>query len=175
MSKRSSPLPPTFTSTAIFDVLLIWINGWWCHIWYVLLLNDIRDLYISTLGTLVREQPWYVFMQQSLKFTDFWHIIWLFAGTLIWYHKHIYTQWHTALSADNRLTHPFKYILTSPDMCSQQLSVLQWIIHWCKKFPFQILFYFQKLLTFEVVYLLIRCNKSKFFHCQTQIILIEMV
>ena len=146
MSKRSSPLPPTFTSTAIFDVLLLWMNGWWWHIWCVLLLNDIMDLYISTLGTLVRERPWYVFMQQSLKFTDFWHIIWLFAGTLIWHHKRTYTQWHTARSGDNRLRHPYKYILTSPEMCSQQLSVLQWKFTDIKNFLSSFYFIFKNYL-----------------------------
>ena len=44
--------------------------------------------------------------------------------------SHTYTQRYTSHSGTNRLTHPHEYILTSPAMCSQQLSVLNWIIHW---------------------------------------------
>ena len=38
--------------------------------------------------------PWYQkgldvsFMQQGVRFTEIWHIVWFFTGTLIWYHKH---------------------------------------------------------------------------------------
>ena len=40
------------------------------------------------------------FMQQGVKFTDVWHIIRFFAGTLIWYHtrKHTRAQRHTTHS-----------------------------------------------------------------------------
>ena len=36
-------------------------------------------------------------------------------------------QTHTTHSESNRLTQPYKYILTPPAMCSQQLSVLHWM------------------------------------------------
>ena len=36
-------------------------------------------------------------------------------------------QRHTSHSRVNRLTHPYKYKLTPPVMCSQQLHVLQWM------------------------------------------------
>ena len=46
-------------------------------------------------------------------------MMWFFPSTLIWY----YTG-HTAHTGDNRLTHPYKYILTPPVMCLQQLTSL---------------------------------------------------
>ena len=91
---------------------------------------------MSSLGTLVPERPCYVF--------------------------HTYTQRYTAYSGTNRLTHPYKCILTPPAMCSQQLSVLHWIIHWYQKITFHNVFSFKKLLV-QSVYLFIRCNKTKFF------------
>ena len=55
--------------------------------------------------------------------------MWFIAGTLTWYHthEHTHTQRYTAHSGASRLTHPYKYILTPPVMCSQQLSLLQWM------------------------------------------------
>ena len=35
------------------------------------------------------------FMQKGIKFTEVWHIMWLFTGTLIWYQTHRQTQTHT--------------------------------------------------------------------------------
>ena len=48
-----------------------------------------------------------------------------FYCTLIWYQIH--TNKHTAQTGANRLTHLHKYMLTTPAMCSQQQSVLQWM------------------------------------------------
>ena len=56
LSVASNLYPP-----AIFDVLFLWLNGLLCHIWCVFSLNDIMDLQMSSLGTLVPEQPCYVF------------------------------------------------------------------------------------------------------------------
>ena len=69
------------------------------------------------------------FMQQGIKCIEVWHLMWFFAGTLIWYHKNTYTQTqrHTVHSGASRLTHPYKYIFTPPFMCSQQLSLLHWM------------------------------------------------
>ena len=62
------------------------------------------------------------FMQQGIKFTEVWHMC-FFAGTLIWYHTHRHTLKYihtdTAQSRASRLTHSYKYIFTSPAMCSQ--------------------------------------------------------
>ena len=53
-------------------------------------------------------------MQQGVGFTEVWHIMWFFAGTLIWYHtnKHTHTHKHTH-SVASRLTYPYKKIFTS--------------------------------------------------------------
>ena len=47
------------------------------------------------------------------------------ASTLIWYHAH----WQTYIghTGTNRLTHIYKYILTPPPLCTQQLPVLHWM------------------------------------------------
>ena len=42
-------------------------------------------------------------------------------------HTHKDTQRHTVHIVANGLTHPFKYILTPPVTCLQQVSVLYWI------------------------------------------------
>ena len=79
-------------------------------------------------------EPWYfstrrtslcAFMQRGFKFAEVWHIICFFPGTLVWYHTDTDTK--TTHSGANKLTHPCKYILTSPVMCSQQLFVLHWM------------------------------------------------
>ena len=46
---------------AIFVDLFLWLNGWSCHIWCVILLNDIMSLQMSTLGTLLLDEPCCVF------------------------------------------------------------------------------------------------------------------
>ena len=86
-------------------------------LWCVILLNDIMDLRIPSLDTLVPQGPYGVFYA-SLKrqFNEVYHMTCFFPTTLIWY--------HTSHTGVNRLTHPYKYILASPVICSQQLSVL---------------------------------------------------
>ena len=53
--------PPTSTPTVLSVVLLLWLNGWSCHIWCAILLNDNMNLHMSSLGTLIPEGPWCVF------------------------------------------------------------------------------------------------------------------
>ena len=48
----SSLSPPTPNSTALSAVVFLWLNEWSCHISYAILLNDIMDLHMSSLGTL---------------------------------------------------------------------------------------------------------------------------
>ena len=50
-TRPSFLLPPTLTPTALSVVMLLWLNGWLRHIWCVILLNDIKDLHMSSLGT----------------------------------------------------------------------------------------------------------------------------
>ena len=79
----------------------------------------IMDLHMSSLGgTLVPQEPWYVFY--AIRCQVYWglaHVVFLL---VLWFdithrqiHKH--TQ-HT--QGGSRLTHPYKYIFTPP-MCSQ--------------------------------------------------------
>ena len=56
-----SPCPQTPTPTVVSVALFLWLNGWWCHIWCAVLLNDNMDLNMSSLGTIVLEGPWCVF------------------------------------------------------------------------------------------------------------------
>ena len=56
-----SLLPPTPTPTALSVVLLFWLNEWLCHTWCAILLNDIMDVHMSSLGTLMQEGGWLVF------------------------------------------------------------------------------------------------------------------
>ena len=98
-----SPLPSTFTSTAIFDVLFSWLKGYRVTFDALFYLMKLWILDMLSLGTAVRDM---YFIPQSSKFTEVWHKMPYFAGTLIWYHKHIYPQRHTTHSGANRLTHP---------------------------------------------------------------------
>ena len=77
---------------------------------------------------------------------------------------HIHTHKNTVHSEANRLTHPCKYILTAPAMSSQQLSVLHWMNNsLILKIYFPQSFLFKDYLLVEVIYMLIGCNKTKFF------------
>ena len=100
---------------------LTYFFGWMGDhaIWCAILPNDNMDLHISSLDTLVPESLDVCFMQQGTKFTEIWHLMWLFTGTLIWYHTH--KNRHTPHSGTTRLTHP---IFSLPVLCSQQLPLL---------------------------------------------------
>ena len=54
-----SPLPCHLQPPA--PLLFLRLNWWLRHIWCAVLLNDIMDLHMSSLGTLVPEGPWCVF------------------------------------------------------------------------------------------------------------------
>ena len=59
-------------------------------------LNSILGLHMLSFSILIPEGPCCVFMQQSTKSTEVWHIMWFFAGTLIWYQKHRNTHTKTS-------------------------------------------------------------------------------
>ena len=77
-------------------------------------INDIMDLHMSSLGTLVPGLRC-VFYATSYQ---------VYEGLT---HNEVFTPIHkkrnTAHSGTNRLTHPYKHILTLPVVCTQQLSV----------------------------------------------------
>ena len=78
-------LPPTPTLPALSVVLFLWLDGWSRYITCTILLNDIMDLQMPSVGTLVPEGPWCVLCNKTSSLPS-WHIMWLFAGTVIWYH-----------------------------------------------------------------------------------------
>ena len=72
-----------------------------------ILLNDIMNLLMSSLGNLVLEGPRCVFY--ALRRQVYCRICWYFY--LISYkHQHTQTQRHIANSGASRLTHPYKYV-----------------------------------------------------------------
>ena len=100
----SNPFSPTFLSpsTSVLSCFFGWRGD---HATFYLLFY-LMVIWIYTSQALV---PWYqknldvCFMQQRVRFTDIWHIMWFFIGTLIWYHKHTrHTQgpvdWHTHIN-----------------------------------------------------------------------------
>ena len=95
------------------------------HLMCYFLVYDIMDLHMSSLGTLVLQRFCGMFHATWHQFTEFYHMTWFFAGTLIWHHKRKW--WHTTHTGANRLRHSYKYMLSPPAMCSKQLSVLHWM------------------------------------------------
>ena len=81
--------PPTVPSVNLF----LWLNGWSCHIRCVILLNDNMDLHMSSLGTLVPEEPWCVFY--ATRRQVYWglaHVVFYSYSDLI---SHTQTHKHT--------------------------------------------------------------------------------
>ena len=130
-------LLPCFTFDLLFYLMILWIYKHWALI------------------------PAVCFMQKGINFTEVWHNV-FFGSALIWSHTRAHKP--TSHTGAKRLTHPYKYILTLPVMCWQQLSVLHWINNLLTSklyvAEFHNLYAFQKL---EVAYLLIRFNKITFF------------
>ena len=125
----SSLSPPTPTPTALSVVLFLQLNGWSCHICCGILLNDIMDLHMSSFGTLVPEGPWCVFY--ATRHQVYWglaHLIFYWCSDLIT-HTHTYTKIHS--TGTSGLTHPYN-IFTSLVTSSQQLSLIERIIHYIK-------------------------------------------
>ena len=60
--------PPTPIPTALSVVMFLWLNGWSCHFWCAILLNNNMDLQMPSLGTLASEGPWYVFYATRCPF-----------------------------------------------------------------------------------------------------------
>ena len=111
-------------------------------------INDAMDINMSSLGTLV------CFMQQGVKFTEVWHIMWFLTSTLIWYHTHKDTK-HTQELIDWH-THKNTYLhhLLS-DMKNLLYRVPQCLC-------------FSKIAHLSKSHLLIRFNITKFFPWNTK-------
>ena len=89
------------TSDVLFYLMTLWIYTCWA-------------LYLVTQGHCG------VVFATRRQFTE--HMTCFFAIILTWYHTN--TRRLTAHTGANRMTYPYKYILTPPILCSEQLSVL---------------------------------------------------
>ena len=120
--------PPNPTTTALSVVIFLWLNGWSCHIWCAILLNDNMDLHMSNLCTnLLPERPWCMFYATRHQiYRDLTHnVVFYWYSDLIWHtHTHTHTRTHTHTKTHKHtLTHPNKYIFTPSATCSQQLPL----------------------------------------------------
>ena len=91
------------TSDVLFYLMTLWIYTCWA-------------LYLVTQGHCG------VVFATRRQFTEAEHMTCFFAIILTWYHTN--KRRHTAHTGANRMTYPYKYILTPPILCSEQLSVL---------------------------------------------------
>ena len=71
--------------------------------------NNIMDLYMLSLGTLIQEGPGCVFY--AIRCQGYWRLI----HNEVWHHTDTQTKTHN--TPPNTMTHPYKYILTPPVMC----------------------------------------------------------
>ena len=143
----ANPTPPPLL---LLLPCFIWLSRWSCHIWCAILLNDIMDLQMLSLGTLVPEGPWCVF------YTKMHQLYW---GTLVlWFDV---THTHTQHSPEaSRLTH---HLLS---VHSSSLYYTEWIVHWYQEFTFHnVLKHYSHV---KVIFLLIRCYKTRFFLWNTK-------
>ena len=126
-------------TTAHSIVLFLWLNGWSRPNWCATFLNDIKNVQMLTFRTLMHVLYKKV---SSLLRPETW------CG-FCWYSDLIsHTQTGTTHLGASRPAHPCKYIFTPTVTCSQQLSLLHWmIIHWHQKFTFHNFFSFQRLFT----------------------------
>ena len=75
-------------------MLFLSLNGWSHHIWCVILLN-IMDLHMSSLGTLVPKEPWRVFYAKRVYWGLTHHVVLCRYSDLISNtHKHTQTNTH---------------------------------------------------------------------------------
>ena len=112
--------PPPSNPTALFDVLFLYLNGWLCHISWVILLN-IMNLRRMSLGNFVPGRPYCVFY--ATRHQVYWGLTHDANFCCYWFDiTHIQTQKNkqTAHSGVNILTHPRKiyinktsYVLTA--------------------------------------------------------------
>ena len=120
-------------------------------------------------------KPWYLgtwrtlmcFMQKGVKFTEVWHVMWFFAGTMTQCHTHTNTQhtqhtqgpvdWHTHI---NIYLH---HLLCAHSSC---LYFVKWLNEWftdIKNLTSTMSFLFKNYSLVKVIYLLIRCYETRFF------------
>ena len=142
----------TPTPNVLSIVLFLWQNGWSHHTWCAILLNDNMDLHMFSLGTLLPQGSWYVLYAKGIKFTEIWNMFFYWYSDLI-----SHTQTHTAHSEASRLTCPYNiYLHHLLYAHSSYLYYIKWLLSTMS-------FLFKNYSIVKVIYLLIRCYKTRFF------------
>ena len=110
------------------------------HIWCAILLNDNIDMYVSSLGTLVPEGPWYLFYATRCQF--YWglayNVVFQWYSDLISHtHKHKNTQ-HTqeALDWHTHVNICLYHLLCAHTAAAFITLMVKWIIRWYQNFTF---------------------------------------
>ena len=161
--------------------LSLWLHVWSHHIYCFILLNNIVNINLLSLGNLVLAAYFCVFY--AIRHQIYWRFDTNdmdFPSTLIWYHIH--RQTYRRHTCTNRLAHIYKYISTPPVRCTQQLHVLHWMTNLLiQKIILnmsKISLLFENYSPMKVIYLLIRFKKKSlcsYVLSVKQWILIEMV
>ena len=143
--------PPLFpTLTAVSVVLFLWLNGWSCHIWYTVLRNEIVDLQMFSLATLVPDLMCVLYNRPWCMFQDYWglthYVVFCWYSDLISQtqkhtNTHTHTQRCTTHSGASRLTQPYIYLHHLLCAHSSYLYYTEWIIHGYQKFTFHNVFF----------------------------------
>ena len=116
----------TSVHPTLFVALFLWLNGWFRHIW----------CYFTWWHYgYIHAEPWYLSTTRTLQCVFMQHGVSLMRSSNTWHgfllylisHTHTQTKTQNTHTRVTRLRHPCKYILTPPVMCSQHLSVSQWI------------------------------------------------
>ena len=141
-----SPFPPTLTATAHYVTFFSRLNGWSCHIWCAILLNDIMDVHMSSLKTLMHVS---CNNASSLLSSDIWCGFFLYSDLISDIHTHKHTHkdtQHTSGPVDWH-THVSLYLHQVLCAHSSYLYCNKWIIHWYQKLTSHNTFSFQNLFT----------------------------
>ena len=166
LSNPPSLSNPNPTPTTHFVFFFLWLNGWSRHIWCAILLDDVMDIHMSSLRTLV-----HVLCSKATNLlnSDKWCgflLVLSFDLSQTHLHTHTYKNTHRERHTTQRSvdwhTHINTYLHQLLCAHSSYLYYIEWIIHWYQKFTFHNVSSFQ---------MLIRLGSF----CETQTILIKMV
>ena len=104
-------------------------------------------------------------MQQDIKFTEVWHMIWFFAGILLWYHTHKQSHKHTQHTEGPVDWHTHINIYLHQLLCAHNsyLYYSEWIIHWYKNFSVHSLFFSKGLVSMKISDILFYYTNPSYF------------
>ena len=150
------PFLPPPTPTPYYSSCCLVSLGEWVIAPHLILLNDIMDVHMSSLRTLMR-----VLRNQASNLLK--SNAWCGFLLVLWFdvtYKNTHIKKHTAHSGASRLTRP--YIFTPTLMCSQQLALLHWMNNLLmSKLHFPQCRFFSKMIHLQKsCCLLIRCYRS---------------